>query len=217
MIKRKTCNNCNEKIKNSYNFCPSCGIQTKEQSKDWGMLGKNDKEETKNKQINLFNGGITGGIMNKMIGSAMKMLEKEMQKELGPNKKMPINPNTKIKLMINGKEIMPQKIQKTPTKKENIKILPIEFSNENLKKWSNSKKEEPKSNLKRIGDKIEYEIEIPGVQSIKDISIIKLEKSLEIKAIAKDKSYQKIIPLDLPLKKYSLLQGKLTLELDASI
>jgi hypothetical protein len=58
---------------------------------------------------------------------------------------------------------------------------------------------------------------MPGVETIKDISIIKLEKSLEITAISKENAYVKIIPIDMPLKKFTLLKGKLTLELDASM
>lgn len=219
MIRKKTCNNCDSKIKKSYNFCPGCGIQLRQPSEDWGMLGKKDNSQKK-PELKMFGGGITGGIMNKMLGNAMKMLEKEMAKEMqnNPNNSnMPGFPGAKVKLMINGKEINPQKIPKKEEKKDNVKILPIDFSNENLEKWANLKKDEPQTSLKRIGDKIEYELDITGVKSIKDISIIKLENSIEVKAIAEEKAYQKVIPLNLPLKKYTLLKGKLTLELDAAM
>lgn len=209
MFRKKTCNNCKEKVKSSYNFCPNCGNQLKDVKEDWGILGKNDGMNNLNEPA--FMGGISGSVMNKMLGSALKMLEKELQKEIQDE----TLPKRKIKLMINGKEVSTQ--DKTNFKKENIKVLPIEFSKENLKKWTTLKKEEPKTNLKRIGDKIQYEIEIPEVDSIKDISIIKLEKGIEIKAIGGEKAYAKTVPIDLPLKKYSLLQGKLTLELDASM
>lgn len=215
MFNKKKCENCDEKIKKSYNFCPSCGVQIKEPSKDWGMLGKKDKKE-KNQELNLFGGGLTGGIMNKMIGNAMKMIEKEMAKEL--NQPMP---KTNMKLMINGKEINPNTLQpiedKSQNKKENTKILPIEFENDNLEKWAKLKKEEPQTTLKRIDDKVQYEMHVPEVTSIKDISIVKLEKGIEVKAVGKEKAYQKTIKIDLPLKKYTLLKGKLTLELDASM
>lgn len=213
MFKKQKCNNCQEKVKDSYNFCPNCGIQLKDLTKDWGMLGKNDINKLLPEPKML--GGISGTIMNKMLGSAIKMLEKEMQKEMGNTGKIP---KTKVKLMINGKEITPQEtpLQKE-NKKDNTKMLPINFTDENLKKWSTLKRIEPKTNLKRIGDKIQYEMDVPGVEAIKDISIIKLEKSIEVKAIGKEVAYQKTIPIDIPLKKYSLLQGKLTLELDASM
>lgn len=209
MIKKKKCNNCEEKIKGNPNFCPACGIQLEQITQDWGILGKNDLSK-KTEEPKMF-GGLTSGIMNKMIGSAMHMLEKEIQKNMNEQSK---TQNPKIRLMINGKEITPQ--EKQTKKDSDTKFLPIDFSSENLKKYKSLKKIEPKSSLKRIEDKIKYEIEIPEVNSIKDISIIKLENSIEVKAVGKDKGYLKTIPIDLPLKKYSLLKGILTLELDTA-
>ena len=78
------------------------------------------------------------------------------------------------------------------------------------------KKTEPKTNLKRFGDQINYELEIPGVSSIKDVSILRLEKGLEVRAIAKKIAYQKRIAIDMPLSKYSLIDNTLTLELEAN-
>jgi HSP20 family molecular chaperone IbpA/RNA polymerase subunit RPABC4/transcription elongation factor Spt4 len=209
MLKKNKCKNCNRKIKNSYSFCPNCGFPIKEQKNKYGMLGKKDDEQDK---INpkIF-GGIGGGMMNKMLGNALKMLEKEMTKEMGDMNNLS---NGKIRLMINGKEITPKKNKDEP-KQKNTKFLPIDFSKDNLKKWKRLSKEEPKSNLKRVGDKINYEIEVPEVRSIQDVSIIKLENSLEVRAVGENKAYVKRIPIDLPLKKYSLLKGLLTLEMNA--
>ncbi len=41
---------------------------------------------------------------------------------------------------------------------------------------------------------------------------MKLENSIEIKAITKDKAYFKIIPLNLPIINYNILKEKLILE-----
>ncbi|MEA3413962.1 MAG: hypothetical protein U9Q99_00335 [Nanoarchaeota archaeon] len=205
MVRKKLCPKCNSKIKNSYNFCPSCGNQLK-QSSNFGMLGQNDFIEDSNSFQNFG-----GGMINKMLGGAIKMLEKEITKEMKKNSPE-IQPKTRMKLMINGKEISPNKIQE----KKPIQSLPINFSKESLEKYKTLLKKEPISNMKRFEDKIEYEIKIPGVESIKDISIINLENSLEVKAIAKKQGYFKIVPFNLPLKKFSLLKGILTLEMDAS-
>lgn len=214
MFNKKTCNNCSEKIKNSYNFCPECGSKTNLTSNKWGMLGKNDNAEVK-PQMPKMMGGLTGGLINKMIGSTMKMLEKELQKEMNQNENIP---SPKFKLMINGKEMSPQiRLSQPLEEKDNVKILPVEFSEANLKKWAKLEKESPKTKLQRIGDEVRYEIDIEGVKSIKDISIMKLENGIEVKAISKDKAYIKTISIDLPLKKYSLFQGKLTLNLDAGM
>jgi len=208
MLKRKKCEICKEKIKTKHNFCSNCGSQLKNNQNSWGILGRIDSIEEKPGIIE----GFGDKLINKMISSTFKMLEKEMHKGLVENQRMP---QSRMKLMINGKEITPSNSQKIPQKKDpNIKFLPIEFSEENLKKWKKVKKKEPKSKLKRVEDKIEYEVEVPGVKSIKDISIIKLENSLEIKAVSEKAGYLKRIPIDLPLKKYSLVKGILTLELD---
>ncbi|MBS3084348.1 zinc ribbon domain-containing protein [Candidatus Pacearchaeota archaeon] len=205
MLKRKKCNVCGEGVKKSQNFCPNCGTQLKDYQEKWGMLGRNDIEGEKPGFIE----GIGDKIINKMISSTFKMLENEMGKGFAGNQRLP---QGKMKIMINGKEISPE--IKPQKKDSNVKFLPIEFSNENLERWKKINKKEPKSKLKRVEDKIEYEVEIPGVKSIKDISIIKLENSLEIKAVGDKTGYLKRIPIDLPLKKYSLVKGILTLELD---
>jgi HSP20 family molecular chaperone IbpA len=203
------CRVCGENVKSGHNFCPNCGTQIGNNQDRWGLLGKNDMSPAE--KPGLF-GSFGDKIISKMIAGTFKMLEKEMAKDLQNGPKLPFG---NMKLVINGREVTP--VPEKPAKKDsNVKFLPIEFSDENLDKWKKLKKKEPKSKLKRVDDRIEYEVEIPGVKSIKDISIIKLENSLEIKAVGDREGYLKRIPIDLPLKKYSLLKGILTLEMDAS-
>ena len=216
MFNKKFCDNCKEKIKASYEFCPTCGNPLKTNSKKkYGMLGKRDNIDGSQ---NMFEGmgGLSGGILNKMMGSAMKMLEKEMNKEFGMQN--PQNKNsktkTKIKLMINGKEVTPKMGIKEGLKKDKIKRLPIEFSKDNLNKFKKLSKKEPKTKVRRIGDKLTYELEIPGVKSINDVAISKMEEGIEIKAVADKKAYFKNIQINLPLMKYVLSKGTLSLELD---
>ncbi len=66
-----------------------------------------------------------------------------------------------------------------------------------------------------MADKVIYEIEMPEVKSMKDISIVKLENSIEIKAVSKKKAYIKLIPINMPITNYQLEKGKLILELEA--
>ncbi len=202
MFNRKTCKNCGKKINSESNFCPNCGINLKkgkinEQRKNWGMLGKNDNTEREE-----IIPGMNGGMLGKMLQGAMKMLEKEMQKDI--EKKTPQNQN--FKLMINGKEINLNKNQKEMQKP---KKLPSNI----LKDFSKYPKQEPKTNIKRIENKLIYEINIPGINSLKDVSIQKLENSIEIKAISNKKAYKKIIPLNLPILNYGLSKDKLVLEM----
>jgi HSP20 family molecular chaperone IbpA len=200
---RKKCPRCEDKVKNSYSFCPNCGTQLKDNS-DFGMLGKNDLPEEN--LSNMFN-GFGGGMMNKMLGGAIKMLEKEISKEMKKN----IQEQPRMRLMINGKEINPSGIKQEKPKQH----LPINFSKENLEIWRKLPKKEPETNMKRFDNRIEYEMKVPGVESVKDVSIINLENSIEVKAISKKQGYSKTVP-NFPLKKFSLLKGILTLEMDAS-
>ncbi|OYT36449.1 hypothetical protein B6U91_01220 [Candidatus Pacearchaeota archaeon ex4484_71] len=217
MMKKK-CPRCGGKIKGSYEFCPNCGVQLRKKNDKDGLLGKNDYLG----ENEFFNEprGFSEKIIDKMMGSALRMIEKEMLRNMPPQINPP-NQNTRIKLMINGKEInLPEKnIQKKPKeiKRENnnTKKLPIEFSKENLKKFKRMKKAEPATDVRRIGDKIVYELKVPGVKSINDISISKMEEGLEVKAVGEKKAYSKNISINFPLIKYALSKGKLSLEMDA--
>ena len=212
---KKKCLRCNEKIGSKHSFCEFCGSpQKKHSQEDWGMLGKDDVEGNFQSP---FLAGINGGILNRMIGSAMKMLEQEMQREMTRTKNPEVQPKTHIKLMINGKEIDLNNIKNNQQKMQENKdkIFIDNFSKTSLERFSKLPKKEPKTNMKRFADKIIYEIEMPEIDSMKDVSIVKLENSIEIKAVGKKKAYSKLIPINLPIKYYIHSKGKLTLELDS--
>ena len=67
--------------------------------------------------------------------------------------------------------------------------------------------------MKRIGNKIIYEVEVPGVDNIDNVMINQLETSIEIKALTKNKVYHKTLNLNLPILSYGLNDGNLVLEL----
>ncbi len=223
MFSKKTCQRCGKKTSKGDSFCPTCGTPLKKnQRKDeFGMLGENDSfGETESLSNSLFGelGGISGSFMNKMFSNTMKMLEKEMEKEMQKSAKIQNQnnyPRTRIKLMINGKEInlnngTKENIREEKQKEKTIKFK--KFSEEQVKKFSKLPRKEPKTNLKRIADKISYEIEIPEVNSFEDISILPLENSIEIKAIAEKKAYSKSIQINLPIVDYAFSKGLLVLE-----
>ncbi len=205
----KTCPKCGKKIEREFDFCPYCG-KSLDIKNNWGILGKNDNLFEKKEEV--F--GFGGGILNKMIGNAMKVLEKELQKGI---KEPQIVPKTKVQLYINGKKInigtKPKKIIKRTAKKQIKEIPSTYFSKESSKKFSNLPREEPKTNVRRLSDRIIYDIEMPEVKSVENISIIRLENSIEIKAIGKNKAYYKVIKIGLPILDYYLSKGKLILEL----
>lgn len=220
MFSRKKCQNCGKKISDKFSFCPTCGKKIESDDEDYGMLGKNDFIDPVN-NLNHFEGSMLGGInskiLNKMMNSAMKMLENEIKKgaELQNKEKIP---RTKFELYINGKKVNPEKIivqrkEISNNKEQKQKIQNDHFDDKRIKEFAKLKKVEPKTNIRRLSNKVVYEIEVPGVESIDDISIIRLENSLEIKAISKETAYKKIIPIDLPLKRYKLENDKIVLEL----
>ena len=53
---------------------------------------------------------------------------------------------------------------------------------------------------------------MPGVKALDDISIVPLENSIEIKAIGKNKAYEKIIQISSPMTDYALSKNNLVLE-----
>ena len=206
MFNKSYCKSCREKVSSKYRFCPSCGREIESYREgDWGMLGREDVMGEESFASPFF-AGFGGKMLNNMLGNALKMLEKEM-------KNVEKVPRSNFRLMINGREIQIGQ-QKKPLKKEAVRKIPrIEFGKEQLKKISELPKKEPKTILKRIGDKIIYEIEMPEVKSLNDVLINNLENGIEIKAIGKSLIYSKTIPINLPITNQELSQGKLILEL----
>ena len=222
MFKKKMCSRCGRKVSEKYEFCPYCGNLLNENSKevDWGMLGKNDIMPSLN--------GIKFPMgLNVIFNSLMKNLDKQFKNldkretKMNPWKNKGNKNGVSISISTSGNR--PPKIrvnsfgndsefkQKEQNIKKQIKEMPT-LSQGSLKKFSSLPREEPSTNIRRLSDKVIYEINMPGIKSIKDISIIKLENSLEIKALAKDKSYFKLISISLPIINYNLLKEKLVLE-----
>jgi len=237
MFKKKYCKNCGEKINHKSNFCPECGYPLKEKQNykkdDYGMLGKNDMPDEFqeiDKISNSIFSGFGGKIMNRMLNNTMKMLEKEMEKSTREiEKQNNQNPNFQnhFELFINGKRVNPENIKvskaqllmpgKNPSERQFKKEIPknIFFSKDKKEQFLKFEKTEPKTELKRFSDKIIYEVFLPGVKSIEDVSIIQLESSIEIKAVSnsKKKSYSKIIPVGMKIANYFLEKGILVLEI----
>ena len=207
MFNKRYCKSCREKVSSKYRFCPSCGREIENyKEEDWGMLGREDVlgEES---FANPFFTGFGGRMLNNMLGNAFKMLEKEM-------KNVEKTPGSNVRLMINGKEIQIGQ-QKKP--REAVRKIPKrEFGKEQLKKILELPKKEPKTILKRMGDKIIYEIEMPEVKSLNDVLINNLENGIEIKAIGESTIYSKTIPINMPITNQTLSEGKLFLELNGN-
>lgn len=227
MFDNKKCSNCKSKIKEKFDFCPHCGHELREDSEEnFGLLGKTDKLEDQIFNDPFFGGGLTGGIFGKMLNSTMKMLEKELAKEMKDMNSQPNLPRTNFELFINGQRVDPRNIKvkqmpllQQPMQAQQQKIqkqkeISSVFSKDKSQKFLELKREEPQtSSVRRLSNRVIYEIDMPEVKSVEDVSIIRMGNSIEIKAIGKQKAYSKVIPIGLPVVSYSLSAGKLILEL----
>ncbi|MCX6746968.1 MAG: zinc-ribbon domain-containing protein [Candidatus Pacearchaeota archaeon] len=218
MFKKKECNKCGEKLSDKYDFCPYCGNRIKEGiNNEWGMLGKNDlMSQMDDIKLPLGFKTLFNALMKDM-NKQFNQSEKEMKDETPQNKIKKDGISISISTFGDG----PPRISVNPlgnrqeveVEKEDSRVKQSLFSKEKIKKFSSLPRKEPKTNIRRLSNKVIYELEMPEVVSIEDVSVVKLESSIEIKAIAKDKSYFKLIPINLPLKKCDLSEGKLILEL----
>jgi len=214
MFKKEKCPKCKKKINDKYSYCPYCGANLGEDEEDWGMLGKNDFQELTN-ELKLPFG------LNSIFNSVMKNLSKELEgqfNEKNSTKKTIKKDGISISISTFGNgapRINVREMGKPSQKKEIPKFKQTLFTREKAQEFLNLPREEPKTNLKRLSNKVIYELEIPDVSDLENISIVKLENSIEIKAIGKKKSYSKIIPINLPINNYNLSDGKLVVELNA--
>ncbi len=185
----KKCHQCGKKVKSKHQYCPYCGSakSQEELQQDFGLLGAHDS--------------LPFGF-NFLVRGLMKELDKQLRKA-DSGEKIPFQEGVSIHIALGGK---PEAItQKSEAKR-------IRISEEMVKKLSFLPREEAETSVRRMSQKIVYEIALPGVQRLEDIIISRLESSIEIKAIAPDKVFFKLIPLNSPLLGYGLKDGKLVME-----
>jgi HSP20 family molecular chaperone IbpA len=226
MFKKKTCNKCGKKIVDKYEFCPYCGNSFRGDSgeEDWGMLGKDDLLPSSSEIKFPLGLNLIFNSLMKNLHTQFSKLDKEMKKEQkntnGGKINIPRKSGISISISTSGSKPPAIKInsfgddQKLKQIKKKVKEMPLNtLSKETLKKISTLPKQEPLTNIRRFSEKVVYEIDMPGVKSLKDVSIIKLENSIEIKALAKEKVYFKLISINLPIINYDFSKEKLILEL----
>ncbi|MFH1365455.1 MAG: zinc ribbon domain-containing protein [archaeon] len=222
MFGKKKCKRCGEKVGKEDSFCPSCGMDLRgfeRKEEDLGMLGRNDFLSP---EMNMPGFNMIFNSIMKDFGSQFKTIEKELRKDLekgpSPGKRgisisISTSGNSPPKIRINNLNGGPinQYAQENPNKKREKKS--IFLSEEKAKEFLKLPQEEPITKIRRLSNKVIYEVELPGVKSLKDLSIMQLERSIELKALSKRKAYKKIIPVDFPIQSYKLLKEKLILEL----
>lgn len=210
--KEMKCKNCKSKFSDKFNFCPYCGNPTmgeQEEMQEFGLLGKNDFTKPKETRNNPF-GGL--GITDKLLNSVMKNMIESFEKQMNESEEPEFQGNADIEQLPNGIKIkigipsqaMPKKERRAATKKQ--------LTDAQLKKMSNLPRTSARTNIRRLSDKVVYELAIPGIESTNDVFISKLETGYEIKAIGKKKVYVNSLPIDLPMKGFSILDNKLLVE-----
>ena len=225
---------CGKKVDAKYDFCPFCGRNLK---------AKLEKDKARDKEINGMIKQVESAFnvpflmkfpFEKLVKQMIKEVDKqfhEYDEQLANAQNEPNVISSGISISVNsspegqpvievkqfgqdqgqedGRETKPEKI-----KEEKVKKLPkAKISEAEAAKLAKLPRKEPETKVRRLTDKIVYEISLPGVLEEKNIIINKLQNSIEIKAFAKDKAYFKLIPLDLPIKDYKLEKEKLILEL----
>lgn len=206
------CNNCKSIVEKKFNFCPYCGQSTMDEQaerKEFGLLGKDDFSKPRETQNNnpLAGMGITDKVINSLMNNLMKSMESQFRNmpelESENNARIEQTPNgIKIKIGIPFQEAR----EKKPKQKRR------EITQEQLDKMSKLPRVEAKTKIKRLSDKVVYEIAAPGIESPDDVFISKLENGYEIKAIGKKKVYVNSLPISLPVRGYSFDNKTLLVE-----
>jgi len=201
---KKKCPHCTKKIERKFHFCPWCGYSFKKQrsEEDFGMLGQNDEvEQQVANEIKLPFG--MNGIFNGLI--------KQIEKELAGMENSQAPKGFKIQISAGKPKI--QNLSKHPVR-NTIRTIAVEEVNEAEKaRRMELERVEAKSHIRRLPEGIIYEIDAPGVKSVKDVVITQLEESMEVKVYTAKRCYVKSIPLKLNIVDFSVKPNKVLLRL----
>src|SRR3989338_6734327 len=202
----KKCENCGTNSLNKFKFCPNCGnsfLNMRKEQENFGLIGRSDSFDSEaDTQFGLQGFGVTDKLISSIFNSMMKNLDKQFR-QIDKNME-----RTEIKNMPNG-------IRKKKIVKKEKKVNPSvnqKVNEEQIKKMSSLPREKAKTNVKRLGDKIIYELTTPGVTSTDDVFISKLESGYETKVIGGKKVFVNSLPINLPLLRYTIANNKLFLE-----
>ena len=214
------CGNCNSKvISKEFSFCPCCGyalVDLKKESKDYGFLGKFDSE-TKNAPNNPMGQmpfGLNENILNSLMQGVMKSLDKQIRDMESQEAHDSGDAKASIEHSPNGIKIsigMPKAAQ--PKQKQQVQRKQI--TEDQIERLSKLPRHEAKSKMRRIGNKIVYELTASGIESPEDVFISKIESGYEIKAIGKSKVYTNTIPVNLQIRGFSFDNKNLFIEFKA--
>ena len=198
-MKRK-CPACARKIERKFSYCPYCGVGFKGRSEkgDFGMLGIDDSGEEVEVEQKLPFG------MEKIMNSLIGQLERQMN-NMNASEGMPRG----FQVRISRGSPQGRVVQAFPEKK----AKGLKVSDEENERRMGLVKVDAKSRVRRLGDRIVYEIEAPGIRRKEDVVLTKLATGLEIKAYSDERCYVKFIPLTVEVIGYGVRGEKVVVEL----
>lgn len=225
MFRRKiTCAQCGTRIERGFGYCPFCGAKI-EKKKSSGWL--DEPLDFSELGTRLPFGSLFKEIDKHLREFDQTLLPKKIEKS--EKKERPFVRSGGISISISstgGEPIIRVKpigfgfgkpmLKEAEAREISIKPPTKRLSKQQEEKLAKLPQTEPSTKVRRLTDKIIYEIDLPGVQE-KDIIVNKLQNSIEIKAFTKDKAFFKLIPIALPILRHRLEKGKLILELKPEV
>ncbi len=220
--RRTTCARCGNKMDRAFSYCPFCGAKReKKKSSSW-----------LDEPLDFSELG-----MRFPFGSLFKEIDKHLRdfdqamlpkrKESKERKERPFVRSSGISISISSSggeptiRVKPIGFVKPMLKAPKAREMPVKppakrLSKREAERLAKLPQTEPSTKVRRLTDRIIYEIDLPGVQE-KDVIVNKLQNSIEIKAFTKDKAFFKLIPIALPILKQYLKKDKFILELKPEV
>ncbi len=199
-----SCPKCKSEIAEKYSFCPWCGlhlVNPQKELKEFGMLGRSDIADDEMIR-HAFASNMS--MADKLIGSLMNSVLKNIDMQVSEVE------TTEVKSIPNGIRIrVGAPVQQ---RKREPRITNRQLTEQQLTRMSNLPRSEARTNVRRLADKVIYDLAAHGIESTDDVFVSKTESGYEIKAIAKNKVYVNSVPVNLPLRGFSLHDKGLTVE-----
>ena len=181
------CRICGYDVKEEWEYCPRCGARSHNMLPNFNdifsrmekQMKDMDKDFERNFEIMdlspLFKNMSKGG-----KGFSIKITRAGNEK-----------PKVEVRKFGDASEPLTEKNSEKTGFKEKVKMFRPKISGRLEAKLKTT--EEPKTEVRRIGDKILVDIHLPDVKSDEDIHVRSLENSIEVKAFSGGKAYFKIL------------------------
>ncbi|HDD45935.1 MAG TPA: zinc-ribbon domain-containing protein [Candidatus Aenigmarchaeota archaeon] len=208
MINMK-CPRCGSEVKSGWSYCPVCGFKLKRVEEIptdiFSIVEREMKAFNKlfEKDFEFFD--LTPWFRKGRKGFTIKIIQ-----ESGKEPRITVKTYGDIDREKVEKELYDRFGIKSPLKAQPERKRVIDISTPKIT-------EEPRSEIRRVGDKLIVDIHLPGVKKEEDIDIKVLENSVEVKAFAGEKVYFKILtkPPEFDIARYAFENEILHLEFEA--